>query len=60
MPGKVLNTRSFHSNDISEEEGDTMTTVTVRFEWVRKPIFTIFETVKRDLLCMTCRIEEIT
>lgn len=56
----MLNKRSFHSNDISEEEGDAMTTVTVRFEWVRKPIITVFETVKHDLLCMTCRIEEIT
>lgn len=60
MPGKLFNKRSFHSNDISEEEGDTMATVTVRFEWVRKLIITIFETVKHDLFCMTCRIEEIT
>lgn len=44
MAGKVLSKRNSHSNDISEEEGDTMTTMTVRFEWVRKPIVTVFET----------------
>lgn len=42
MAGKVLSKRNSHSNDISEEEGDT--TMTVRFEWVRKPIVTVFET----------------